>query len=371
MNKIEWLKKYSGLLLVIVLSIAFYRLFDSIGLIMVEVKKVLTVFTPVFIGAVLAYFLSPATIAVENKLDTTSFHKNKRVLSVLIVFFTFLACIVLLITVISPSIANAVMEVASTLQAYVFDFEKNVKEAIAIPEIQEIVLQLDVVIYDILDKLAAIDPLTYIESLFSAASTISTWVLGIVFCPYILVERDRLKKIFDNIALLIISPEQLEFIHEYAYRSHRIFGNFVYGKFIDSLIIGMIAAVGFWIMGLPAVPLLAITIGVTNMIPYFGPFIGAIPIVLFVALMGDVMTVVWLCIFIFALQQFDGYILGPAILGETVGISAFWVIFAVTIFGGIWGLVGMFIGVPLIVILRAMYRDFLIYKKSKAKEQSD
>lgn len=370
MKKLDTIKRYSGILLVIILSIIFYRLFDSIPQIIDAIKSWLSIFTPVFIGAILAYFLSPIAIAVENFLDTTKLSKQKRILSVLGTFFAFIAVIIITIVFISPSVANAIMEIGTTLQMYIFDFEANVKAYISDPTIQEYVLGLDVYLNEVLNKLASIELMTYIQSVFSAASTISTWFLGIVFCPYILAERDRLKTIFDNLALLVIKKEQLDFIHDYAYRSHRIFGNFVYGKFIDSVIIGVLAYFGFWVIGVPALPLMAMTIGITNMIPYFGPFIGAVPVIFFTLITGDLAAVVWVSLFILALQQFDGIILGPAILGETVGISPFWVIFAVTIFGAIWGFVGMFIGVPLIVIIRALYRDFIVYKKTDIEEEA-
>ena len=104
---------------------------------------------------------------------------------------------------------------------------------------------------------------------------------------------------------------------------------------------------------------------ITNMIPYFGPFIGGIPVVIITFIIMSPIKAFWVALFIFALQQFDGLILGPAILGDSVGISPFWIIFAITLFGGLWGFVGMFIGVPLIVVIRMVIGDILAYKSAK------
>ena len=192
-----------------------------------------------------------------------------------------------------------------------------------------------------------------------------TLLLGLIFCPYILIEADKLANIFDRFMLSFIKKDNLDLIHEYAFKSHNIFGKFIYGKFVDSVIIGLIALIGFGLMGLPFFPLLAFVVFITNMIPYFGPFIGGIPVVFIVLLIEGFMPALTSAIFIFALQQFDGLILGPRILGDSVGISPFWIICSITVFGSLFGFIGMFLGVPLICIIRMFFNDFLKYRKNR------
>lgn len=150
-------------------------------------------------------------------------------------------------------------------------------------------MQLEEGIVKIVENLASKDPSVYIDSVFTVATTFITWVLGFVFCPYILVERDNLISLFNRICLLFIKQYKSNFIHHYARKCHTIF----------------------------------------------------------------------------ALQPFDGLLLGPAILGESVGISPFWIIFAITVFGGLFGFIGMFLGVPWICIIRMFFNDFLTYRKNK------
>ena len=152
--------------------------------------------------------------------------------------------------------------------------------------------------------------------------------MGLIFCPYILIEAEKLARIFDRFMLCFISQENLNLIHGYAIKSHRIFGNFIYGKFIDSVIIGLIALL----------------------------------------LTNGIMPAIWTALFIFALQQFDGLILGPRILGDSVGISPFWIICSITIFGSLFGFLGMFLGVPLICVIRMFFNDFLEYRKNRIKD---
>ena len=138
------------------------------------------------------------------------------------------------------------------------------------------------------------------------------------------------------------------------------------------MIIGIIAYIGFSLLNLKFAFMLALIIMVTNMIPYFGPFIGGIPVVIITLIVMNPITAIWVALFIFALQQFDGLILGPAILGDSVGISPFWIIFAITLFGGLFGFLGMFLGVPLIAVIRMIILEVRDYQtKNSNKKLTD
>ncbi|MBQ9109118.1 MAG: AI-2E family transporter, partial [Oscillospiraceae bacterium] len=145
------------------------------------------------------------------------------------------------------------------------------------------------------------------------------------------------------------------------------FSGFISGKILDSLIIGILCCIGMTLLDMPYVMLVSVVVGITNVIPYFGPFFGAIPSILFI-LTVDPIKAVWFAIFILALQQFDGNILGPFILGESIGLSSIWVIFAILFFGKHLGLVGMVFGVPLFAIIYALLKglvQYCLWKKGK------
>ena len=148
---------------------------------------------------------------------------------------------------------------------------------------------------------------------------------------------------------------------------HNIFSGFIIGKSIDSLIIGLLAFVAMTILKLPYTVLISVIIGVTNMIPYFGPFIGGFPAVLVALMTGDLFHALAVLVFVFALQQFDGLFLGPKILGDVVGISPFWVLLSITVFGHFFGFIGMFLGVPMICVIRMLFNDIIDFR-NKMKE---
>lgn len=367
MRRADVVKRYSGIFLVAVAVIIFYKLFDSLGVVVDIFKLWLSVLTPVVIGSVLAYFLLPVAKVLEKKCSQRKgfINTHKRLLSVLLTVLGFLLIIIITLVYLVPVLANTIMDLTSSLNMYLQDFEATAASMFPDKDILAMVMELEKGVVSFIETLAYKDPMVYVDSIFSAASTFITWILGFVFCPYILMERDSLVSLFNRICLLFINQKKLDIIHTYAHKCHTIFGEFVYGKFIDSVIIGLIAFVGFGLLGLKFFPLLALVILITNMVPYFGPFIGGIPVVLFALLTTGFVPAIWTAIFIFALQQFDGLILGPAILGESVGISPFWIIFAITLFGGLFGFVGMFLGVPLICIIRMFFNDYLMYRKKK------
>ena len=231
----------------------------------------------------------------------------------------------------------------------------------------EVIIKIDEMVVKYVNSIEAIDPIATLGTLFKAGSTIITAVLGLIFTPYVLIEAKRLVSIFDRLCSLFMSKEKIELIHDYAVRSHQIFGQFIYGKFLDSLIIGIIAFIGLAILKVKFFPILAVFILITNMIPYFGPFIGGFPAVLVALMTGDLFHALAVLAFVFALQQFDGLFLGPKILGDVVGISPFWVLLSITVFGHFFGFIGMFLGVPMICVIRMLFNDIIDFH-NKMKE---
>jgi predicted PurR-regulated permease PerM len=150
-----------------------------------------------------------------------------------------------------------------------------------------------------------------------------------------------------------LPPRHAGNVLEHVRFADRIFGRFIGGKIVDSLIMGAIAMVGLRLLNMPYAVLMSVIIGVTNIVPFFGPIVGGI-ICVFITLIVDPMKALYLGVFVLVLQQVDGNIIGPGILGETTGLSSFWVLFSILLFGGLWGVVGMVIGVPLFAVIYSM-----------------
>ena len=146
-----------------------------------------------------------------------------------------------------------------------------------------------------------------------------------------------------------------------------MFGGFIDGKILDSAIIGVLCYIGCLVFKFPNALLISAFVGITNVIPFFGPFIGAIPSILLIIIV-DPMKAVWFTIFIFGLQQLDGNVIGPKILGDRTGLSSFWVLFSIILCGGLWGLTGMVICVPLFAVIYDTVKK-LVYRGLKSKNQ--
>lgn len=188
--------------------------------------------------------------------------------------------------------------------------------------------------------------------------------MGFVISIYLLFSKERIKETGYRFLKIKLSIEKRHIFMNFINKADRTFSGFLIGKLIDSLIIGIIAFVGFLFLKVPFAPLMAIIIGITNMIPYFGPFIGGIPVVIITSVISP-MGGIWTALFILVLQQIDGYFIGPKILGDSIGVSPFWVIMGVVIGGGFFGVVGMILGVPTLAILHSEFKDYLVRNEIK------
>jgi len=199
------------------------------------------------------------------------------------------------------------------------------------------------------------------------------FLIGLVACVYLMSQKDKLKYQGKLILLSVFGKKWSGRIREEIAIIDQMLNGFIVGKLIDSLIIGIICFVVLSILKWPYVVLVSTIIGVTNIIPFFGPFIGAVPCALLM-LMESPRLMLYFLIFILILQQFDGNILGPKILGNTTGVSSLWILFSVTLFGGFWGLAGMIIGVPLFAVIYDLIRKltyYVLHERGISKEEQE
>ena len=192
------------------------------------------------------------------------------------------------------------------------------------------------------------------------------FIIGIIVSIYVLFSKEKFQKQTKKLIYAVFRPGQANMILQIGGKSNEIFGGFIIGKIIDSLIIGVICFIGLSILNMPYTMLVSVIVGVTNVIPFFGPYIGAIPSTILIAL-EDPMKGVYFLIFILVLQQFDGNILGPKILGNSTGLSAFWVVTSILLGGGLFGFVGMVMGVPTFAVIYFIV-DMILDNKLKKKK---
>ncbi len=211
-----------------------------------------------------------------------------------------------------------------------------------------------------------------VSGFMSTVTAVKDFLIGMIIVIYVLCSKELFCAQAKKITYSLLPVKKANVVIDNLRFTHRVFGGFISGKLLDSLIIGIICFVAMSMLKLPYPMLIAVIIGVTNIIPFFGPFIGAVPSALLV-LMADFqqpVRCVYFIIFILILQQFDGNILGPKILGDSTGLSAFWVMFAILVFGGVFGFIGMLVGVPLFAVFYALVSG-LINRSLRAKRLSE
>ena len=205
---------------------------------------------------------------------------------------------------------------------------------------------------------------SYIASIttgvISLVKTLFNFVIGLVIAIYLLTSKETFIGQGKKIVYAVLPPKVGNHVIKTLRITHSMFGGFISGKILDSAIIGVIAYVGLLLMKMPYSLLVAVIVGVTNIVPFFGPFIGAVPGVILIALAEPIKGLYFL-IFVFVLQQVDGNIIGPKILGDSTGLSSFWVVFAILVGGGLFGFMGMLLGVPTFAVIYYLIREIVAY----------
>lgn len=332
--------------------------------------------SPFIVGAFLAYVLSPMVKKIDyylfQKICKSTRKKMNRILSILLSYVVVLGLITLFFVYIIPqlkeNITNLIValsdsydKIASWLQKMEYNY----------PEINltSVEKALDNIIPTILDTLKNMLsnalPAIYNVSV-SVIKAIFNLIISIIVSCYILSDHNLLIKNFKRLIYAVLSEKNADALMKTLKECDSIFGGFIVGKIIDSLIIGALCLGLLNIFHMEFALLISLIVGITNMIPYFGPFIGAIPGA-FLTLMANPSKTILFLILILVLQQFDGLFLGPKILGDSTGLRPLWIIFAITIGGWAAGPVGMFLGVPVIAVISFLL-DKLIMKNLEKKK---
>lgn len=344
--------------------------------------RIFKILEPIVIGIVLAYLLNPVMVFVEGWVAKflKKYVKNEkqvkslsRMLGIAGAWIFFAVIIVVLVASILPTIMDSIMsmvrsfpDAVNNLLAWLNEVVEDGSELEAF--LNEAVVTVSAWFQTWLKETLLPQMESYIASIMSGAvagvKTVLNVFIGVVVSVYVLTSKDTFSGQAKKIVYAFFKPAKANVIIDTARKSHELFGGFITGKLLDSLIIGILAYIVMSIMKMPYTMLVAVIVGVTNIIPFFGPFIGAIPSFLII-LLQDPMKSLYFLIFIFILQQIDGNIIGPKILGNTTGISAFWIVFSTTFFGGLWGFPGMVLGVPLTAVIHYIVKRILNYMLKK------
>ena len=363
------------------LSILFFFLiyrFQGFG---DAISKLTGILMPFIYGAVIAYLLKPVCNCVEDFLRRLLPEKMGTAANMLAVTISLLFGILVvyaLIMMIVPQLITSVTTLYYTARNNLNDFVDWASHQEIIASNQKLLDFIETSydnLQDTLDNIVRTKLIPSMQSLLSGAALgvmsfvtfLKNIIIGVIVSVYLLASRKKFGQQCKMILYSLIKPRWADIILEEILYADKMFGGFINGKILDSAIIGVLCYIACLIFKFPSALLVSVIIGVTNVIPFFGPFIGAIPATLLILIQNPIKAL-WFVLFVLVLQQVDGNIIGPKILGNTTGLSSFWVLFAILLFGGLWGFAGMIVGVPLFAVIYDVIKKLVIHGLRRNEE---
>lgn len=339
-------------------------------------RTVLNTLNPFFYGFAIAYILNPiykactggfAKLFAKKKKPSSKGVKACSLIGTYLIAVAFLA---LFFYIIGPQLWLSGQKLMTNFPKYIqavesrLDIQLEDTVFFSSQAVSDFLSNTENNLVDWLEKLyntvTAYTP-KLISVLTDIAAQVWNFVLGFIISIYMLADKERFARQSKKLLYAIFRKSSAETIITGVRKMHVTFGGFVSGKIIDSLIIGVLCFFGMTILQIPYTPLVSVVVGVTNVIPYFGPFMGAIPSI-FIILLDNPIKAVWFGVFILVLQQLDGNLIGPKIIGQKIGLSSFWVVFSLLIMGSLMGVVGLLLAVPIF----ALIYDFISYLCNRA-----
>ena len=333
-------------------------------------RRLCDILSPFIYGGVVAYLLRPMCNHYETFFRELLPEKGKKAAGAIAVglsLVTGLLVVYALIIMIAPHLYESVRSIWATLPGKINQLIDWLTRTFGEDEVllhyMESAYQ---TLYSELDNWARETLMPSITNLVSGVG-MSVWkvllflknfLIGLIVAVYLLASRKRFKRQSILVIRSALKPKWAELVLEEAAAVDRMFGGFIDGKIMDSAIMGVLCYIGCIVFRFPNALLISAIVGITNVIPFFGPFIGAVPSILLI-LMESPVKALWFAVFILALQQLDGNVIGPKILGDRTGLSSFWVLFSIILFGGLWGLVGMVVCVPLFAVIYDIIRKLV------------
>ena len=368
-------KKYVGWMLAgfgtISMSVLFFFFLYRLQGVGEAVDKVMAILMPFVYGGILAYLLRPMCNWYSEHIHELFKGKHGKLAEGIAILATFISgglVVYVLIIMIAPDIVDSVVSLWKIVP-------EKVDELIAwigkISGENEALLEYfnasSDTIYTTMNNWINNTLVPYASNVVSGVGNgvwkvllfVKNILIGLIVAVYLLASRKKFSKQGVLLVRSVVKPRWADLILEEIAYVDKMFGGFIDGKLVDSAIIGVLCYIGCSALRFPNALLVSVIVGVTNIIPFFGPFLGAIPGALLI-LIDSPIKALWFLLFILFLQQLDGNVIGPKILGNHTGVSSFWVLFSILLFGGLWGIVGMVIAVPLFAVLYDLLRRLII-----------
>ena len=367
-------KSIFGRIVVIAFAIVFAALVFQFDKVWRFIERLFTLASPFFIGFAIAFLLGPVQRKIEWAFQRTIFHKTNRTklmhsISALLSLGFLVTLIYLFLRIIVPQLIVSINSIVQYITRFLRTNSRR---------LNEILLRYDFISVDGDELIVAWENIVssqiknitmLLDNLVLISRTIFNFVykllVGLITAFYILMDKDHLAAQVKKIGYSAMSRESIEYLIFWTRQANRIFAGFISGKILDSFIIAVICSLAMLIFRMEYPLLIASVIGVTNLIPFFGPFIGWVPCFLILLIVNPV-SALWFTVFVLVLQQLDGNVIGPHILGDSVGVSALSIMIAIVIGSGLFGFAGMVVSVPVYALLYAFVRT-IVYTRLKRR----
>ncbi len=361
------------LLLIVILIVILYIFLDDFNIITGEIQKFINVLKPFIFGIIIAFLFYIPCKGVEKLLKKVKFsEKIARVLSIFIVYILAILLILLLVNIVLPTLSKSIGELGANLPSYynsaveyVNDMPEN--EFITKTDVKNVINNLQQ--FDITEIFSLENILNYIKSAVGVANAVFNIFVTIIMSIYILIERNRIIGFIEKLNKAIFKNDIGEKINKYFIEANNVFLKFISNQILDGIIVGIIVSIALIIMRVKYAVLLGFLIGLFNIIPFFGAIIAVAIATLITIFTGGFSKAIWMLIVVIILQQIDANIINPKIVGNALKISPIIIIVSVTIGGAYFGVMGMFLAVPIAAVIKEFLDDFIENKSKQSEEQ--
>lgn len=345
-------------IIVVSVGIILFFIIKNLGGIFNKAGEIIKLLMPFIYGFAMAYLLAIPLKFLEDKdlkfMDKKNQYKAKRFISITITYISAAILISIVFSILVPELSRSIYTLLENIPEYIKALEEYINNIVIALNLNGDMVEDIVKDFNSISKYITSIAGTAVLDLFQFSANITQYILNIfiatIISIYLLAGKEKFFAQIKKFLYAMLPEKPVKYVIELTRSSHKTFIGFLGGKLLDSLIIGVICFVGMKIFKMPYPLLVSFIIGITNIVPVFGPFIGAVPSVIIIFIASPIKAL-WFILFILVLQQFDGNILGPKILGNSTGLTAFWVMFAILLGNGLFGVVGMILGVPTFAVI--------------------
>lgn len=373
----RWLWWFS----LIAAAILFYKTSYNFSAFLGGLGGFISIFTPFII----AFFLTFVLYAPESRLERLLkkarprwVTRGARALSIVICYLLFFAVVVGLLVLLLPSVYNAAGQLVKVLSTYYVELSGRLETLTAaggwldkLNLTESFQTLYNSAIHMLLSLANTENILTVVKSALSVTSTLVNLLMAVIISIYMLSDREMLLSAVKSLLGAFLDRRRLSFLSHYVHKTADIFYKYLYGALMDAAVVSVLMTVGLLIFGVPQAPLLGCMIGLLNFIPYFGAIIGGCVVAIITLLTKNIYTAIGVAVYILVMQQIDGNIIQPRIVGQTVGLRPIYVLFAITVGGGLFGMWGILLGVPVMAVLLMLLQDFIAYRKQKQAQKAE